>query len=40
VVEEALGLGAWGYVVKAKAVSDLLAAVEIVISGEKFVSST
>jgi DNA-binding NarL/FixJ family response regulator len=40
VVEEALGLGAWGYVVKAKAASDLLAAVEIVISGEKFVSST
>jgi DNA-binding NarL/FixJ family response regulator len=37
VVQEALSLGAWGYVVKAKAGSELLAAVETVISGKKFV---
>jgi DNA-binding NarL/FixJ family response regulator len=40
VMQEALGLGAWGYVVKTKAGSDLLAAVESVISGKRFVSST
>jgi DNA-binding NarL/FixJ family response regulator len=39
VMQEALRLGAWDYVVKAKAGSGLLAAVETVISGKKFVSS-
>lgn len=37
-VEAALGLGAWGYVVKAKAGSDLLAAVEAGLRGKRFVS--
>ncbi len=37
-VEEALRLGACGYVVKIKAKRDLLAAVETVISGKQFVS--
>jgi DNA-binding NarL/FixJ family response regulator len=36
VVEEALGTGAWGYVVKAKAVRQLLAAVDAVILGQRF----
>lgn len=40
VVEQAFRLGAWGYVVKTSAGRDLLAAVEAVISGKKFVSST
>ena len=40
VAQEALALGAWGYVVKASAGSELLAAVEAVIAGKKFVSST
>lgn len=40
VVQEALGLGAWGYVVKAMAGSELIRAVESVISGKRFVSST
>ena len=40
IMQEALSLGARGYVVKAKAESDLLGAVETVISGKKFVSST
>jgi DNA-binding NarL/FixJ family response regulator len=40
VVQEALNTGAWGYVVKANAASELLTAVETVISGRKFVSST
>jgi DNA-binding NarL/FixJ family response regulator len=40
VVQEALQLGACGYVVKAKAGSELLTAVETVISGKQFVSST
>ncbi len=39
VMQEALRLGAWDCVVKAKAGSGLLAAVETVISGKKFVSS-
>jgi DNA-binding NarL/FixJ family response regulator len=37
VIQEALGLGAWGYVVKMMAQSELLTAVETVISGERFV---
>jgi DNA-binding NarL/FixJ family response regulator len=40
IVQEALGLGAWGYVVKTKAASELLAAVESVISEKQFVGST
>jgi len=39
VVEEALSLGAWGYVLKTRAGSDLLPAVEAVLSGKRFVSS-
>jgi DNA-binding NarL/FixJ family response regulator len=39
VVREAMDSGAWGYVVKAKAGAELLAAVETVISGKRFVSS-
>ena len=38
VVQEALGLGAQGYVVKAMAESELLTAVETVLSGKTFVS--
>jgi DNA-binding NarL/FixJ family response regulator len=38
VVQEALGLGAWGYVAKARAGSELVAAVEAVISEEETVS--
>jgi DNA-binding NarL/FixJ family response regulator len=37
-VQEALDLGAWGYVVKAKAASGLMLAVDAVILGKKFVS--
>jgi DNA-binding NarL/FixJ family response regulator len=37
--QAALNLGAWGYVVKAKAGSDLMAAVEAVLLGKRFVSS-
>ncbi len=40
VVQEALGVGAWGYVVKATADRDLLAAVDAVLLGQHFVSST
>jgi len=40
VVEEALSLGAWGYVVKARAAGELLTAVEAVLLGKTFVSST
>jgi DNA-binding NarL/FixJ family response regulator len=39
-VEEALGLGAWGYIVKTKVASDLMTAVEAVISEKQFVSTT
>jgi DNA-binding NarL/FixJ family response regulator len=38
VVQQALNLGAWGYVVKTTAGSELLAALETVISGKKFIS--
>ena len=37
VVQEALNLGAWGYVLKARAASELLAAVESVIADKHFV---
>jgi DNA-binding NarL/FixJ family response regulator len=40
VVQEALALGAWGYVLKTKAASELLAAMESVISEKQFVGST
>ena len=39
VVQEALALGALGYVVKAHAGSELLAAVEAVLQGRQFISS-
>jgi DNA-binding NarL/FixJ family response regulator len=39
VMQATLSLGAWGYVVKAKAGSDLVAAVEAVLLGKRFVSS-
>jgi len=39
VVQEALGLGARGYVTKTKALADLFAAVEAVLSGKTFVSN-
>src|SRR3954469_6761632 len=38
VIQEALALGAWGYVVKARASTDLLAALDAVCDGRKFVS--
>jgi DNA-binding NarL/FixJ family response regulator len=38
-VQEALSIGAWGYVVKIHAGTELLTAVEAVISGKRFVSS-
>lgn len=38
VVQEAMRLGAWGYVVKTKAASDLLSAVQAVREGKRFVS--
>lgn len=38
VVQEALGLGAQGYVLKARAQSDLLPAIEAVLGGKRFVS--
>jgi DNA-binding NarL/FixJ family response regulator len=40
VVQKALSVGAWGYVVKRSAGIDLLAAVEAAILGKRFVSST
>jgi len=39
VVQAAISLGAWGYVAKAKAGRDLVAAVEAVLHGKYFVSS-
>lgn len=39
-VEEALSIGAWGYVVKTRAGAELPAAIEAVISGKWFVSGT
>jgi len=40
VVGEALGLGAWGYVAKVRAGRELLVAVEMVMQGQRFVSSS
>ena len=39
VVDEAFNLGAWGYVAKVQAATDLPLAVEAVMSGRKFVSA-
>jgi DNA-binding NarL/FixJ family response regulator len=39
VVQEALSLGAWGYVLKCRAASDLSTAVEAAILGERVVGS-
>ena len=39
VVHEALSLGAWGYVVKVQAGRELLVAVNMVMQGQRFVSS-
>jgi DNA-binding NarL/FixJ family response regulator len=39
-LQEAMSIGAWGYVAKISAGTDLLAAVEAVISGKRFVSGT
>jgi DNA-binding NarL/FixJ family response regulator len=39
VMQEALSLGAWGYVVKARAASELRRAVDAVILGKRFLSS-
>ena len=38
VVQEALHLGAWGYVLKARAACDLLAAVDAALGGRQFLS--
>jgi DNA-binding NarL/FixJ family response regulator len=38
VVQAALGLGAWGYVAKARAAGDLLVAIEAVLESKQFVS--
>jgi DNA-binding NarL/FixJ family response regulator len=38
VVQEAINVGAWGYVVKTRAATDLLAAVDAVLEGRHFVS--
>jgi DNA-binding NarL/FixJ family response regulator len=38
VVQEALNLGAWGYVLKTRAAIDLLAAVDAVLAGRHFLS--
>jgi DNA-binding NarL/FixJ family response regulator len=40
VVAEALNLGAWGYVAKIQVGRELLVAVETVMQGQRFVSSS
>jgi DNA-binding NarL/FixJ family response regulator len=40
VMHEALSIGAWGYVLKARTANDLLQAVEAVLLGNSFVSNT
>jgi len=40
VIQAALNLGAWGYVVKVRAGSDLLAAVDAVLQGKQFFSGS
>jgi DNA-binding NarL/FixJ family response regulator len=39
VVQQAFGAGAWGYLVKMDAQSELLTAVDAVLRGEKFIGS-
>jgi DNA-binding NarL/FixJ family response regulator len=39
IVQEAMRLGAWGYVFKTHAAVDLLPAIDAVLSGKRFVSS-
>jgi DNA-binding NarL/FixJ family response regulator len=39
VVQEAMSLGAFGYVAKAKAATELVKAIETVLSGQRFISS-
>jgi DNA-binding NarL/FixJ family response regulator len=39
-MQEALSVGAWGYVVKENVGGELLAAAKTVISGKKWVNST
>ena len=39
VVREAFNVGAWGYVVKTRTATDLLAAVDAVLEGRQFVSA-
>ena len=39
VVQQALDMGAWGYVLKARAATDLQAAVEAVLEGKRFISA-
>jgi DNA-binding NarL/FixJ family response regulator len=39
IVQEALSLGAWGYVIKTHAGTDLLVAVDAVLEGRQFVSA-
>ena len=39
VMKEAIGLGAMGYVVKAKVESELLKAIELVLEGKQFIGS-
>jgi DNA-binding NarL/FixJ family response regulator len=38
IVDAAWGLGAWGYVLKSDAARDLVAAIQSVVRGEKFLS--
>jgi DNA-binding NarL/FixJ family response regulator len=38
VVQEAFNVGAWGYVVKTRTATDLLAAVDAVLEGRQFIS--
>ena len=37
-VQEAFNVGAWGYVVKTRTATDLLAAVDAVLEGRQFIS--
>jgi DNA-binding NarL/FixJ family response regulator len=39
IIQEALTLGAWGYIFKSRAGSHLLQAIDAVLSGERFVST-
>jgi DNA-binding NarL/FixJ family response regulator len=39
IVQEAMKLGAWGYVFKSRAERDLLAAIDAILSGKRFISA-